>query len=172
MSLQQHRKHFWFEFVWCIDKGLSIGWTKGVACGFEKHWNKRRSKIPYFMWPTRVRASPDETTRRIDVTTSSLTQNYCILIGSVVFITASATIAWCHLLTQNPWRGLESVKSQNRNSLRGDVNSQKTTPIWYHHPGFSSSGSYFLTILRVFECQEVSHFRVSWWYHGITQPAI
>ena len=83
MSLRQHWKHFWFGFVWCIDKGLSIGWTNSVACAFEKHWNEWRSKIPYFVWPTCVRASPHETTRRITVATSLLTQNYCILIGSV-----------------------------------------------------------------------------------------
>ena len=82
MSHLQHQKHFWFEFVRCMDKGPSIGWTKGVACAFERNWNKRRSTIPYFAWPTRVRASPHETTRRIAVATSSLTQNYCILIGS------------------------------------------------------------------------------------------
>ena len=82
MSALQHQKHFWFEFVWCMENGPSIGWTKGVACAFEKHWNKRRSKIPYFAWPTRVLASPHETTRRIAVATSLLTQKYCILIGS------------------------------------------------------------------------------------------
>ena len=66
-----------------LSIGCGAGKAKGMACSIQKDGNKQRSKIPYFVGPTRVRASPRETTRRNAVPTSSLTQNYCILIGSV-----------------------------------------------------------------------------------------
>ena len=44
-------------------------WLTGMACAFENYWNKRRSKIPYFVRPTRVCDSPHETPRSITVPT-------------------------------------------------------------------------------------------------------
>ena len=60
----------------------AAGETKGMACAFEKHWNKWRTKIPYFVQPTRVRGGSHETPRSIALGTSLMTQNYCILIWS------------------------------------------------------------------------------------------
>ena len=57
-----------------LSIACAAGKAKGMACSIQKDWNKWKRKISYFVWPTRVRASPRDTTRRIAVAMSSAWQ--------------------------------------------------------------------------------------------------
>ena len=72
-----------------LSIGCAAGKAKDMVCSIQKHWNKWRSKIPNFVWPTRVRViSPRETTSRIAVATSSLTPNSSTLWHNRIFRTS------------------------------------------------------------------------------------